>query len=92
MFDKDGVPAFGGEFQLELQKVKRMILEYSAQLVVSIKFDEKLQMIVLDHLAPFETMFTGNYRFYGPDGSYDGLKFEKGSFLLQKDVDARNVQ
>ncbi len=92
LFDKEGVPVFGGDFHLELQNVKRMILEYSAQLVISIKFDEKLQMIVLDHLVPFEPMFTGNYRFYGPDGSYDGLKFQKGSFLLQKDVDARNLQ
>lgn len=92
VIDKDGKPSFGGDFKLELQNVKRMILEYSAQLVISIKFDDKLQMIVLDHLAPFEPMFTGNYRFYGPDGSYDGLKFQKGSFLLQKDVDARNLQ
>jgi hypothetical protein len=91
-FDKEGLPAFGGDFQLDLQKVKRVILEYSATLVASIKFDEKLQMIVADHLAPFEQMFTGNYRFYGPDGSYDGYKFRKGVFVLQKDVDARNLQ
>jgi hypothetical protein len=91
-FDKEGNANFGGDFQLELQKVKRVILEYSAQVVASIKYDDKLQMIVFDHLAPFESMFTGNYRFYGPDGSYDGFKFRKGSFLLQKDVDARNGQ
>lgn len=92
VFDKEGLPTFGGEFQLELQKVKRVILEYSAELVASIKYDEKLQMIVCDHLAPFEEMFTGNYRFYGPDGSYDGYVFNKGTFLLKKDIDARNGQ
>jgi len=92
VFDKEGVPAFEGDFQLEFQKVKRVIFEYSAQLVASINYNEKLQMIVCDHLSPFETMFSGNYRFYGPDGSYDGFKFRKGTFFLQKDVDARNIQ
>jgi hypothetical protein len=92
VFNKKGDPLFGGDFQLDLQKVKRVILEYSAQVVATVKFDEKLQMIVTDHLSPFEPMFTGNYRFYGPDGSYDGYKFQKGTFVLQKDVDARNAQ
>jgi hypothetical protein len=91
VFDKEGLPSFGGEFQLELQKVKRVIFEYSAELVASIKYDETLQMIVCDHLSPFEEMFTGNYRFYGPDGSYDGFLFNKGTFLIKRDIDARNV-
>jgi hypothetical protein len=92
VFDKKGVAVFGGEFQTEFQKVKRVILEYSSQLVASIRYDDKLQMIVFDHLSPFEPMFTGSYRFYGPDGSYDGYKFQKGEFLLRKDIDARNLQ
>jgi hypothetical protein len=92
VFDKEGLPAFAGDFQLEFQKVKRLIFEYSAQLVASIKYDETLRMIVCDHLSPFEEMFTGNYRFYGPDGSYDGFKFNKGTFFLQRDVDARNAK
>ncbi len=90
--DKEGVATFGGEFRMELQKVKRVILEYSAQLVASVKYNEALEMIVFDHLSPLEPMLTGNYRFYGPDGSYDGLRFHKGEFVLQKDVDARNVE
>ena len=90
VFDKEGNPAFEGDFQLEFQKVKRIILEYSAQLVASVSFDKNLDMIVCDHLAPFEPMFTDNYRFYGPDGSYDGYKFSKGRFTLKRDVDARN--
>lgn len=91
-FDKDGLPSFEGDFKTDYQNIKRIILEYSAQLVVSVKYDENLQMIVTDHLAPLEPMFKDNYRFYGPDGSYDGYKFHKGTFELQKDVDARNIQ
>ncbi len=91
-FDKEGKATFGGEFRSEFQTVRRVILEYSAQLVASIRFNDNLKMIVMDHLAPFESMFTGNYRFYGPDGSYDGYEFHKGEFLLRKDVDARNEE
>ena len=91
-FNKDGDAIFGGVFETEYQKVKRVIFEYSSQLVATIRFDDKLQMIVFDHLSPFESMFTGNYRFYGPDGSYDGYVFNKGEFLLRKDIDARNSE
>lgn len=91
-FNKDGNPVFGGDFTTEFQNVRRVILEYSSQLVASVRYDNVLDMIVFDHLSPFEPMFTGNYRFYGPDGSYDGFSFRKGSFLLQKDVDARNMK
>lgn len=89
-FDKQDKPVFEGDFRMEFQNVKRVILEYSSQLVASVRWDPKLQMIVMDHLAPFEAMFSGNYRFYGPDGSFDGFRFQKGSFILEKDVDARN--
>jgi hypothetical protein len=89
-FSKDGEPEFGGEFIMEMGNRKRLIFEYSAEIIMSIKFDERLDMIVFDHLAPFEPILSGNYAFYGPDGSFDGLKFENGSFRLYRDVDARN--
>lgn len=92
IFNNENEALFAGVFKAEFQTMKRIIIEYSAQIVASIKYDEKLKMIVLDHLAPFEPMFTGNYRFYGPDGSYDGYVFHKGEFLLRKDIDARNEE
>jgi hypothetical protein len=57
---------------------------------MSINYDERLDMIVFDHLAPFEPILSGNFAFYGPDGSFDGFKFENGSFRWYRDVDARN--
>jgi len=89
-FDKKGTPSFGGTFQMEFQKLKRVIYEYSSQVVMTIRYDERLKMIVIDHLSPIEPIFSNNYRFYSPDGSYDGFKFNKGVFILVPDVDARN--
>jgi hypothetical protein len=88
--EKDGDIVFGGDFRLDLQMVNRVILEYSSQVVASLKYDPRLELIVFDHLSPMESFLTGNYRFYSPDGSFDGLGFEKGAFILRKDVDARN--
>lgn len=88
--DKNGKTVFAGKFDMDFQEFKRIIFEYSDNVAMTLRYDERLEMIIYDHLAPFEQIFTGSYRFYSPDGSYDGLKFNKSSFQLMKDVDARN--
>ncbi|MCF8379517.1 MAG: hypothetical protein K9H49_08075 [Bacteroidales bacterium] len=89
-FDKNGNAIFSGKFDMDFQEFKRIIFEYSDNIAMTLRYDERLDRIIYDHLAPFEPIFTGSYRFYGPDGSYDGLKFNKSVFHLEKDVDARN--
>ncbi|HYW95898.1 MAG TPA: hypothetical protein VE870_09950 [Bacteroidales bacterium] len=89
-FDKDDNPVFGGNFVLPEKTVKRFILEYSAEVVASLRYNDRLGMIVFDHTAPPEAIFKGSYRFYAPDGSYDGFRFDNGDFVFEKDVDARN--
>jgi hypothetical protein len=32
----------------------------------------------------------GNYQFYGPDFTYDGLKFEKGIWVSYSNIDVTN--
>jgi hypothetical protein len=87
---RDGELEMGAEIHTGDKVLRRMFIEYSADLVASLRYDENLKMIVFDHVAPFQPMLAGNYRFYGPDGSFDGLKFEDGKFVLQEDIDARN--
>jgi hypothetical protein len=83
-------PVFGGEIKLEKDEVARLIFEYSSNVVMSLRYDDKVQKVVFDHLVPLEPIFKGFYRFYVPDGSYDALTFSNGTFTLEKDVDARN--
>ena len=47
-------------------------------------------MIIMDHLAPEDSRFEGQYQFYGPDFSYDALEFKKGEWVFQRDVFAKN--
>lgn len=70
----------------------RLILEYNAQVSISLKYNDSKKMIVMDHLSSSDPRpeAKGMYQLYGPDLSYDGLKFEKGGWILQRDIDVRN--
>lgn len=48
------------------------------------------RLIVFDHLAPINPMYEGQFAFYGPDMSYDAMKFEKGRWVYQPAIDIRN--
>lgn len=77
-FDENGYPVFGFpvfEYGVNLQK--RLIYEYSINAVMSMKYYEDSKMIIFDHLSPSSSMHSGNFKFYGPDFSYDAYKFEK---------------
>lgn len=79
-FDAAGKPVFGAPVfdkpdvkQAEL----RMLFEYSAEASVRVNWDEQYQLILFDHLIPWPSPFGRGISFV-PDGSYDGLRLEKG--------------
>lgn len=81
-FDKTGKPVFGaGVFDRASPRPglreQRLILEYSAEASIRLNWDEQYKMILFDHLIPFPSPF-GRGMTEVPDGSYDGLKLEKG--------------
>jgi len=69
----------------------RLVLEYSKQVAISVRYDRSTGMITFDHLVPFHPIYEKNYEFYGPDGSYDGLEFSEGLWNYRDDIDARNI-
>jgi len=72
-------------------KVDRLVLEYTDEVTISVRFDPDLKMITYDHLVPRHPIYQNNYEFYVPDGSYDGLEFSDGLWNYYKDIDARNM-
>ncbi len=72
-------------------KVDRLVLEYSSQVAISVRYDQGTDMITFDHLVPFHPIYENNFEFYGPDGSIDGLEFSGGIWNYQEDIDARNL-
>ncbi|MEX0981098.1 MAG: hypothetical protein WD577_06115 [Bacteroidales bacterium] len=86
-----GKPVFRDDQFLDGGTVRdRVVLEYSAELTISVQFNKRLGMIVFDHVVPLHPLYHGHYQFYGPDGSYNGYRFTEGIWVLEEDVDARN--
>ena len=79
-FDAAGKPVLGAPVfykETEKEPAYRLLLEYSSEAKVRLNWDEQYQMILFDHLIPFQSPYTGTVT-YVPDGSYDGFKLEKG--------------
>ncbi len=72
-------------------RIDRLVLEYSSRVAISVRYDPGIGMITFDHLVPFHPIYNGNFEFYGPDGSFDGLEFEAGAWIFRRDIDARNI-
>ncbi|MBN4065996.1 hypothetical protein JYT51_01530 [Candidatus Amoebophilus asiaticus] len=68
----------------------RLIFEYDAQAVMLLRYDKKKKMIIYDHLSPQKPEYEGIYLFYGPDFTYDGLKFKKGKWQLVEHLKLKN--
>lgn len=90
-FTKEGNPEFGADFfVLKNKKPKRIIFEYNAQTSMMLRYLDHKKWIVYDHLAPPNNANIGQYEVYGPDLSYDGLKYKKGKWILMEKLDLRN--
>jgi hypothetical protein len=68
-------------FKSEKGYVNRLVFEYAAEAVMSLRYEPSRKMIVFDHLSD-----TGNNT-AGPDGKYDAYKLVKGRWEFIKDVD-----
>ncbi|MBU8893259.1 MAG: hypothetical protein KOO66_10805 [Bacteroidales bacterium] len=90
-FDKNELPVLGKlVFKNRNLSVSRIIFEFNAQSNMVLTYDEEKEMIIYDHLSPSRPGLQGQYEFYGPDFSYDGLKFERGIWNSYQDIDVRN--
>jgi hypothetical protein len=89
--ERDGSIKFGAPI-INYNKVTlhRLIFEYSSNVSMSLKYDEKNKRIIFDHLSPIKEELKGQFQFYAPDLSYDGLKFKKGKWQHIENIDARN--
>jgi hypothetical protein len=84
-------PRFGATiFKNDRVTYNRVIFKYAVGANMVLKYDADLKMIVMDNLTPSESYYKDVYRFYGPDFSYNAYEFEKGKWVLNKDIDLRN--
>ena len=69
---------------------RRLVFSYNAKTSMHLNYDEERKQFTFDHLAASSNLVIGNYRFYGPDGSYDALQWEKKYWKYINDIDAKN--
>lgn len=91
-FAKDGKPIFGEKslFQRGRISSRRVIFEFRADLVMTLKYEEDKKRIVYDHLAPEVGGAEGMYQLYSQTFSYDAFDWKKGKWHMLSDIDARN--
>jgi len=88
---RNNIPVFGKPvFQYKKTLQSRIFFEYSVKAQMTLTWDEEMNVIVFDHLVPFNSVHSGDARYYGPDMSYDGLRFEKGTWIFTENLDPRN--
>ncbi|MFZ4632738.1 MAG: hypothetical protein ACOYNO_00885 [Saprospiraceae bacterium] len=83
---KTGEPRFGDTVfdrgkDVDAEPELRILLEYYAEGVVRLNWDESYKMILFDHLIPMSSPYNGQMT-YVPDGSYQGFRLEKGRWIF----------
>ncbi len=92
-FDRKGRIRFGAPlFDLDGKTLYRIIFEFNAHISMLLHYDDRMGMIVYDHLSPARPELKGLPQYYGPDSSYDGFFFYKGKWRLREDLDVRNEE
>lgn len=91
-FEKD--EAIFGKNVFELSRKvpikNRIVFEYAKKNSMTLAFDKKVNMIVFDHLAPFEANMEGNFEYYASDLSFDGYAISYPRLYLKENVEVRN--
>lgn len=89
-FDNKQRPRFGKDvFKESKFNKRRVILEYTEDAYVSLRYHPEKKWIVFNHLMPMKPELEGVYEFYRPDMSFDAYELKKNGWELIEDVDIR---
>lgn len=69
------------------RKPYRLVMEYSAKYSAMLRWEDKEERMIMDHLEPQDASMKKMYNFYGPDFTYDALEWKKGNWELEGTVE-----
>jgi len=72
------------------EQVTRVIYRYNAHASMLLKYEKPNQQIIMDHLAPSDPAYVGEFKYYGPDMSYDAWEIKKDYLQLLEDLPLKN--
>lgn len=83
---ENGVPTFGAPiFQVGENTYSRIVLEFNAQAVITLKKHEDENVISFDHLMPPTAKNEGDLFTYIPSGQYDYFVWQKDRWVFKED-------
>lgn len=68
----------------------RIVFEYNKLNSMTLRLDKNEQMIVFDHLAPFDPNMEGNFEYYASDSSFDGYRLVGNQLKLMENIELKN--
>lgn len=68
----------------------RVIFEYAKLNTMTLTVDKKVNMIVFDHLVPYDPKMVGKFEFYASDSTFDGYKLAYGKLSISENVELKN--
>ena len=84
---ENGTVTFGAKvFIHPKESYRRRVFVYSSRASMSMMYEEKSHMLVMDHLEPSDPILTGQFAFYGPDLSYDAYLLTDDGLKFQNDI------
>jgi hypothetical protein len=83
-----GKAIFQGTKNTEVKN--RIVFEYNKLNSMTLRLDKKEQMIVFDHLAPFDPNMEGNFEYYASDSSFDGYRLVGNQLKLMENIELKN--
>ncbi len=92
-FTESGKVKFGKSLlKTDRKKYKRVVFEYSRMADMLLHYDVEMDLLVFDHLSPMDPLQTGDFQFYGPDLSYDALRFNGDFWEYVEDIDYKRPE
>lgn len=88
-FKPDGTPVFGKDvFRMEKKNPRRMMFEWSTEVSMSVRYNEKRNMIIYSHLVPRQRdgVLDNQFQFYGPDAQFDALELRNNRWVVVEDI------
>jgi hypothetical protein len=84
-FDENDQPQFGKEiFNYDGDLQSRIIFDFADKAAMICRYDPNEEAIVYANLVPINPALEGRFENYVPDGTYDFLEFDKGTWRRKK--------
>jgi len=78
---KLGKPVFSDE-----SKITRKIFNFTREASMYLKYHPENKQIIFDHIVPADPSLKGNFRYYGPDLTFDAYEIQNGKLQYQSDI------